>query len=129
MMHVAMFEAVNAIERRYTPYKLNLTADRTASKEAAAATAGYEVLLALYPDQKAEPGYDVGCRSSRTFRTTRPRPKGIALGKKAAAEIIALRANDGSRRAGDVPADHRARRLCADAGSGRVQPSAGSSRG
>ena len=24
-----MFEAVNAIERRYAPYKLNLTADRT----------------------------------------------------------------------------------------------------
>lgn len=28
MLHVAMFEAVNAIERRYAPYKLNLAADR-----------------------------------------------------------------------------------------------------
>ena len=39
MLHIAMFEAVNAIDRRYAPYKLNLTADRTASREAAAAAA------------------------------------------------------------------------------------------
>src|SRR5262245_47940276 len=54
MMHLAMFEAVNAIQPRYTPYKLNLSADRSASKEAAAAAAGYYVLVALYPDQKAD---------------------------------------------------------------------------
>lgn len=41
ILHVAMFEAVNAIERRYSPYRLTLTADRNASKEAAAAAAGY----------------------------------------------------------------------------------------
>jgi len=28
MMHVAMFEAVNAIDRRYAPYKLALSAER-----------------------------------------------------------------------------------------------------
>ena len=50
MLQVAMFEAVNAIERRYVPYKLNLPADRSTSKEAAAASAGHDVLLALYPD-------------------------------------------------------------------------------
>ncbi len=54
MLHVAMFEAVNAIERRYAPYKLNLAADRDTSKEAAAAAAGYHVLAALYPDQKTD---------------------------------------------------------------------------
>ena len=42
MLHVAMFEAVNAPEGRYAPYKLNLTADRNTSKEAAAAAAGHE---------------------------------------------------------------------------------------
>ena len=35
MLHIAMFEAVNAIERRYAPYKLTLSADRSTSKEAA----------------------------------------------------------------------------------------------
>ena len=53
MLHVAMFEAVNAIERRYSSYKLNLTADRTTSKEAAAASAAYDILLQVYPEQKA----------------------------------------------------------------------------
>jgi hypothetical protein len=53
MLHIAMFEAVNAIDRRYAPYKLNLTADRAASREAAAAAAAYDVLLALHPDKKA----------------------------------------------------------------------------
>ena len=52
MLHIAMFEAVNAIERRYAPYKLTLAADRSTSKEAAAATAANDVLLAIYPDQK-----------------------------------------------------------------------------
>ena len=56
MLQVAMFEAVNSIERRYAPYKLNLLADGNLSKEAAAASAGYDVLLALYPDRKAELG-------------------------------------------------------------------------
>src|SRR5262249_47526814 len=53
MLHVAMFEAVNAVEGRYLPYKLNLTADRNTSKEAAAATAGHAILLVLYPDQQS----------------------------------------------------------------------------
>src|SRR4030095_9250626 len=54
MLHVAMFEAVNAIDKRYTPYKLNLTADRGTSRAAAAASAAHDVLIALYPDQKPD---------------------------------------------------------------------------
>jgi hypothetical protein len=95
MLHVAMFEAVNATERRYAPYKLTLTADRSASKEAAAATAAYEVLLDLYPDQK--PGLDAALAASLSgIADTESKSKGIELGQKAAAGIIALRANDGS---------------------------------
>ena len=52
MLHIAMFEAVNAIEPRYAPYKLTLSADRATSKDAAAATAAHDVLLSIYPDQK-----------------------------------------------------------------------------
>jgi hypothetical protein len=39
MVHAAMFDAVNAIERRYRPYLGQLPADPTTSKEAAAAAA------------------------------------------------------------------------------------------
>jgi PAP2 superfamily len=93
MMHVAMFEALNAIERRYQPYKLTLTADRATSKEAAAASAAYEVLVSLYPDQKA--GLDTLLTSSlSTIASGDAKSKGIELGKRAAAGMIALRAND-----------------------------------
>ena len=94
ILHLAMFEAVNAIERRYAPYKLNLTADRNTSKEAAAASAGYDVLLSLYPDQKADLDATLA-KSLAGIPEGESKAKGIALGKKAAAEIIALRANDG----------------------------------
>ena len=53
LVHVAMFEALNAIERRYQPYRLDLVADRNTSREAAAASAAYTVLVAQFPDQKA----------------------------------------------------------------------------
>jgi hypothetical protein len=48
-----MFEALNAIDRRYQSYLGLAAGDRTASQEVAAATAAYQVLLAHYPGQKA----------------------------------------------------------------------------
>src|SRR4029077_4808818 len=50
ILHIAMFEAVNAIERRYTPYKLTLSADRSTSKEAAAAAAAHDAPSAHFTD-------------------------------------------------------------------------------
>src|SRR5689334_11771424 len=95
MLHVAMFEAVNAIDKRYTPYKLSLAADQGTSREAAAASAGHDVLVALYPDQKAD--LDAALATSLSaIADGEAKSKGIELGKKAAAEIIALRTNDGS---------------------------------
>lgn len=94
MLHAAMFEAVNAIERRYVPYKLNLTADRTTSKEAAAAAAGHDVLLALYPDQQSSLDETLAAMLTGVANGE-PKANGIDLGKRAATAIIALRANDG----------------------------------
>src|SRR5262249_21669944 len=47
MVHAAMFDAVNSIERRYQPYLVQLPADPTTSKEAAAAAAAAAVLATL----------------------------------------------------------------------------------
>jgi hypothetical protein len=100
MLHIAMFEALNAIDRRYAPYRLNLTADRTASREAAATAAAYDVLLALHPDKKAD--LDAALAGSLAGITeNEAKSKGIELGKQAAAGIIALRTNDGSNTAED----------------------------
>jgi hypothetical protein len=94
MLHVAMFEAVNAIEGRYLPYKLTLTTDRTSSKEAAAASAGHDILLALYPDQQSTLDATLATMLAG-IADGEPKAKGIELGKKAAAGLIELRAKDG----------------------------------
>src|SRR5258705_9319347 len=44
MVHAAMFDAVNSIERRYRPYLVQLSADPDTSKEAAAAAAAATIL-------------------------------------------------------------------------------------
>lgn len=95
MMHVAMFEAVNAVEPRYAPYRLKLTADRGTSKEAAAAAAGHEVLVSLYPGQKQKLDAVLNAALSG-IAEGEAKTKGVALGRKAAAEVIALREDDGS---------------------------------
>lgn len=95
MLHLAMFEAVNAIERRYNPYNLKLSAERGTSKEAAAAAAGYHVLLQLYPDQKSR----LDAAFAKLLAEVSEgdlKARGIELGRQAATQMVALRANDGS---------------------------------
>jgi hypothetical protein len=102
MLHVAMFEAVNAIDKRYAPYRLKLVADSASSREAAAATAAHGILLSLYPDQK--PDLDATLATSLSgIADQDAKAKGIELGKQAAAGILALRVNDGS----NVPESYR----------------------
>ncbi len=94
LLHVAMFEAVNTIGRRYTPYRLNLIADRDTSAEAAAAAAGHAVLLALYPDLRG----DLDARLAGMLAAVPPghaRERGIILGGKAASDLLLLRVEDG----------------------------------
>jgi hypothetical protein len=53
MLHIAMFDAVNAIQSDYQPYHVNVWAYPGASAEAAAAQAGHDVLVALIPAAQA----------------------------------------------------------------------------
>ena len=51
ILHTAVFDAVNGIARKYTPYYVTEQAPPGARAEAAAAQAAYTVLTALYPSQ------------------------------------------------------------------------------
>jgi hypothetical protein len=95
MVHVAMFDAVNAVERRYTPYKVNAKAAPGASMEAAAAAAARAILVKLYPNapDAFEKAYTVALAS---IQDGEGKSAGIAVGEAAAAEIYALRAADGT---------------------------------
>src|SRR5262245_32925159 len=54
MVHVAMFDAINTVQNRYSRVVATLPAAPGASAEAAAATAARQVLIQIYPEQKAK---------------------------------------------------------------------------
>jgi hypothetical protein len=105
MVHVAAHDAVNAINRYSHPYAYDATASAGASPEAAVAAAARGVLVS----QIAIAGVPPECVQAGTARVESDyssaiaaiddgaaRSEGIALGQKAAAAVIARRANDGS---------------------------------
>lgn len=93
IMHLSMFEAVNAIEPRYTPYRTVIRADRGASKEAAAATAAHHVMVKLFPDQAKES--DTALHEGLSRIADGPaKAEGIRVGQQAAAAILAERGKD-----------------------------------
>lgn len=95
MMHLAMFDAVNSVERRYKSYLPDLPVISVASKEVAAAAAAGTVLAAVTP----KPEDDVDAKLAEYLATIPESPEktaGIALGKAVAAKMLAARAGDGS---------------------------------
>ena len=97
MVHVAILDAVNGIERRYAWYGALASdkADRAAAPDAAAATAAHDVLVAVFPDQTAV--LDAALAGSlERVSDANARRSGSALGRRAAAAIVALRASDGA---------------------------------
>lgn len=92
MAHLAIFDAVNAIERRYSQY-LVLADAPGASPEAAAAAAGYGVLVRLLPAQQA--AFQAKYEALLAPLPAGPaKADGIALGDAVAAAIVAARADD-----------------------------------
>jgi PAP2 superfamily len=95
MVHLAIYDAVNAIEGgRFEPYASLPVVDRPASAEAAAATAAYDVLLALFPAQAADLDAKYAA-SLAALPDDIAKVNGIAVGGQAAAAILQARADDG----------------------------------
>src|SRR5262249_53892560 len=93
--HVAMHDALNAIDRRYEPYAYDAVAPRGASPEAAVAAAAHDVLIARIPNQKA--ALDRALASAlAAIPPGKARADGVATGRAAAAAILARRADEGS---------------------------------
>src|SRR5262245_33789229 len=94
MVHGAVFDAVDAIDRRYEPYLGRLRAARWYSKDAAAATAAYRVLVRIVPGQQPALELKYG-QSLAAIPDGRAKDGGIAVGDAAAARMIAARTGDG----------------------------------
>jgi hypothetical protein len=99
-VHLAVYNAVNAIEGRFQPYKYSLTAPVGASADAAVIEASYRTLLYLLPDQSAflTAQYD---SSLASIPDSDAKTKGQMLGLASANALIALRTGDG--RGASVP--------------------------
>lgn len=94
MVHGAMYDAVNAIDRRHRPYLRIRPAPPWASQDAAAATAAFKVLVATYPAAATslQASYDA---SMAKIPFGLAKARGIEAGEAAAAAMLAARAGDG----------------------------------
>ena len=108
MMHIAIHDALNAIDRRSRPYALDLQAKAGASPDAAVAAAARDVLVSLIAQLPLElhtqACIDAGVASVEAAYTEalaaipddQAKAQGIAVGQIAAAVILYLRADDGA---------------------------------
>jgi len=95
MVHIAMFDTVNSIERRYRPYLVQLPADPTTSKDAAAAVAAATVLTTI-DDKTAGDIKRALAAYLAPIPDGSPKSDGIKLGESVAARLLEARAHDGS---------------------------------
>jgi len=104
MVHAAMFDAVNSIERRHRPYLVQLPADPATSKDAAAAAAAAAILATI--DAKTAGEIKIGLASYlASIPDGSAKSEGVKLGEAIAAKVLAARADDGS----DASDDYRPR--------------------
>jgi hypothetical protein len=108
MMHVAVHDAVNAIDRRSRPYAFKAEAEPGASPEAAVAAAARDVLASLIAqlplELHSQACIDAGVASVEAayaealaaIPDDQAKALGIAVGQAAAAAILEVRANDGA---------------------------------
>jgi len=94
MVHGAVYDAVNAIDGRHEPYLAAPRARSWYSKDAAAATAAYRVLVSIVAAQQAalEARYQA---SLAAIPEGKAKAGGIAVGEAGAAQMIAARTGDG----------------------------------
>ena len=93
MTHIAMFDAINTLEREFTPYHVRIRHDGGASPVAAAAQAAHDVLVVINPGATAV--YDAALARQLGENPSGFVLRGAALGARVAAEVLAWRKNDG----------------------------------
>jgi membrane-associated phospholipid phosphatase len=109
IVHTAIFDAYNGIERRYAPIFVHDTAPRGASRRAAVVAAAYTALVGLFPSRQAalEESYagsaaaliddceDERPSSGSQLSCTSRIERGIDWGTEVAQAVLAWRSDDG----------------------------------
>ena len=99
IVHTAIFDAYNGIERRYEPIFVQPSAPAGASRRAAVIAAAYTALVGLFPARQAalDARYaaSLAALSDDDGDGGQSRERGIAWGTEVAREILGWRASDG----------------------------------
>jgi len=92
LMHVAMFEAINATSGTpYRPYTQQIRSEAGSSADAAAAQAAHDVLAKACPGQQA--GFATALKKGlERITDSTARTRGAAAGRQAASQLLAARA-------------------------------------
>src|SRR6202047_1736628 len=114
IMHAAIYDAVNAIDRTHKLYLVQLTGvSRFASEDAAADAAAHAVLVALYPMFQTTLDAQLQQLLAQ-IPDGADKAEGIRVGQTVANRILALRSSDGSAIGpipfvfGNAPGDYQA---------------------
>jgi hypothetical protein len=101
-MHVAMFDAVNSVDKRYQPYGASISAPKETSREAAAAVAAHRILTQMFPKDGDELR---GALSSYLAPIAEgpAKSESVKLGEDVAAKTLMDRQGDGA----DAPDAYR----------------------
>ena len=112
ILHAAIYDAVVSITRDATPYLFSVSAPSGARPDAAAAQAGHDTLVALYPKMKTALDQLLAGELA-AIPDGAGKQQGIQVGQTVAARLISMRANDGSAAtsqpfvAGNQPGNYR----------------------
>lgn len=95
IVSAAVYDAVNAFDRAYTPYAIDVDAPQNASMEAAVVGASYQALIQLLPEQREA----MEAQRTRSLEEIEASDSAISagfdFGASIANQMVALRANDG----------------------------------
>jgi membrane-associated phospholipid phosphatase len=96
ILHVAMYDALNNIDGGFSPYLVRLSnISRQASEPAAADQAAHDVLVALYPGFQSTLDAELQ-QDLAQIPEGQDKADGVTVGETVAAQILAIRSNDGA---------------------------------
>jgi hypothetical protein len=94
-VHLAVFDAVNAIDQRFQPYLFTANAPAGANQDAAAIAAAHRVLVNYFPSQQQSLDAQYATSIGAISDTAANIAAGVAMGEASAQTLINARANDG----------------------------------
>src|SRR5881398_639991 len=96
IVHIAMFDALDAVVGGYTSYTGTQAAPGPLSVDAAISQAARDTLVAMFPSQT--PTFDAYLTQDlAAIRNSQQKANGIDLGQRTAVALLAMRVNDGSQ--------------------------------